>query len=67
MPTDFQRRLRVMRRLHDISQRQLGNEVGLTASSISNYEIGRPPSPQRARQLRIALNRLVEKKEGNHG
>jgi transcriptional regulator with XRE-family HTH domain len=58
MYTEMQRRLRSARRHFNITQRELAVAVGLTATTISNYEIGTTPSVARFRQLMKAIHLL---------
>jgi transcriptional regulator with XRE-family HTH domain len=60
MPNDIQKELRAARRRHDIPQRELAEAVGLTPGAISYYELSAPPSPERAKQLFEAIERLAK-------
>lgn len=62
MQTEIQVKLRVMRRQFNITQRELGLKVGLTSATISNYEIGTLPSPERTEQLFQAIEHLGKQK-----
>jgi transcriptional regulator with XRE-family HTH domain len=60
MPTEVQKKIRSTRRYFNITQRELGLAVNLTSTTISSYEIGTPPSPERAAQLFKAIFRLAK-------
>lgn len=57
-----QLKLRDHRRRHNIPQRELALAVGLSQTSISSYEISRPPSPGRMMQLLQTIEELAGQK-----
>ena len=62
MPNEIQRKLRQLRRKHNIPQREVASATGLSVSAISNYEIADPPSQRRLKQILAAICKLAMEK-----
>ena len=59
MPTEEQRKLRALRRTHNIKQRELAAELGVSQTIISAYETLYQPSPERYAELLAAIQKLA--------